>query len=527
MTDRIAILDFGSQFTQLIARRIRDLGVYTDIYPWNASMAQVLQTPDKEGKAETQLKGIILSGGPQSIYAVNAPYVQDYILEAGVPVLGICYGMQALATKLGGKVARAEHHEYGLTDIDIVKNNMLLPENHLGVFMSHGDRVEEVPDGWEISASTPSCPIAAMARPGQKLYALQFHPEVHHTEHGKQIIERFVFDLCSCQSSWSSKSIIEDSIGQIRKQVGEGRVLSGLSGGVDSTITTALVQKALGDHITAVFIDTGLMRLGEGKQVEAMFRPILGDHLVIVDAAARFFARLKGVTDPEEKRKIIGEQFIREFEAAVASLGEFEFLAQGTIYPDVIESQGVGDSSQRIKSHHNVGGLPKDMKFKLVEPLRQLFKDEVRQVGLELGIAPELVWRQPFPGPGLAVRCLGEVTPERVATLQLADAIFLEELGKAGLLHWDETDQSHSGTSQAFAVLLPVRSVGVMGDQRTYGETIALRAITSVDFMSGNWSRLPYELLARCSSRIVNEVPGVTRVVYDITSKPPATIEWE
>lgn len=527
MTDRIAILDFGSQFTQLIARRIRDLGVYTDIYPWSASVRQVLHACGKGDEGDSELKGIILSGGPQSIYAENAPFVQEYLLEIGVPVLGICYGMQALADGLGGKVVHSDHHEYGLTDITVVKNNILLPEEHLSVFMSHGDRVEEVPAGWEISASSPGSPIAAMAHPYRKIYALQFHPEVHHTEHGKQIIERFVFDLCGCEPNWTPKCIIEESVDQIRAQVGEGRVLSGLSGGVDSTITTALVQKALGDHITAVFIDTGLMRLNEGKQVEAMFRPILGDHLVIVDAAERFFERLKGVTDPEAKRKIIGEQFIREFEAAVAALGEFEFLAQGTIYPDVIESQGVGDSSQRIKSHHNVGGLPKDMKFKLVEPLRHLFKDEVRHIGLELGISPDLVWRQPFPGPGLAVRCLGEVTPERVATLQQADAIFLEELGKADLLRWDESDQTHTGSSQAFAVLLPVRSVGVMGDQRTYAETIALRAVTSVDFMSGHWSRLPYEVLAKCSSRIVNEVPNVNRVVYDITSKPPATIEWE
>jgi GMP synthase (glutamine-hydrolysing) len=527
MTDRIAILDFGSQFTQLIARRIRDLGVFTEIFPWNANVRQVLRACDKPEVGDGELKGIILSGGPQSIYAENAPYVQDYLLEIGVPVLGICYGMQALAAKLGGRVERAEHHEYGLTALQIVKHNALLPEDHLSVYMSHGDRVEQAPTGWEISASSPGSPIAAMAHPYRKLYALQFHPEVHHTEHGKQIIERFIFDVCGCEANWTSKCIIDEAVAKIRETVGDGRVLSGLSGGVDSTITTALVQKALGGHVTAVFIDTGLMRLGEATQVEKIFRPMLGEHLVIVDASTRFFERLKGVTDPEAKRKAIGEQFIREFEAAVRDLGEFEFLAQGTIYPDVIESQGVGDSSQRIKSHHNVGGLPDDMQFKLVEPLRQLFKDEVRQIGLELGIAPELVWRQPFPGPGLAVRCLGEVTPSRVATLQLADAIFLEELGKANLLTWDESDPTHSGTSQAFAVLLPVRSVGVMGDQRTYGETIALRAITSVDFMSGNWSRLPYELLARCSSRIVNEVPGVTRVVYDITSKPPATIEWE
>lgn len=398
MTDRIAILDFGSQFTQLIARRIRDLGVFTEIYPWNANVRQVLRACDKPAVGDGEFKGIILSGGPQSIYAENAPYVQDYLLEIGVPVLGICYGMQALAAKLGGRVEHAEHHEYGLTALEIVKHNPLLPEDHLSVYMSHGDRVEQVPTGWEISASSPSSPIAAMAHPYRKLYGLQFHPEVHHTEHGKQIIERFIFDVCGCEATWTSKCIIEESVAQIRETVGDGRVLSGLSGGVDSTITTALVQKALGGHVTAVFIDTGLMRLGEAAQVEKIFRPILGDHLVIVDASARFFERLKGVTDPEAKRKAIGEQFIREFESAVRDLGEFEFLAQGTIYPDVIESQGVGDSSQRIKSHHNVGGLPKDMQFKLVEPCASFLKMKCAKSALSLASRPNSFGASPSQG---------------------------------------------------------------------------------------------------------------------------------
>jgi GMP synthase (glutamine-hydrolysing) len=362
-----------------------------------------------------------------------------------------------------------------------------------------------------------------------KRYGLQFHPEVHHTQHGKEILQNFVLKICNCQPGWTSSSIIKESVAAIRAQVGSGRVLSALSGGVDSAVTTALVQKAIGDRVTAVFINTGLMRLGEPEQIEQAFRPVLGDYLIMVDASKRYFAKLAGVTDPEEKRKIIGESFIREFETVMAGLEEHEFLAQGTIYPDVIESKGIGVSeAQRIKSHHNVGGLPEDLKFKLVEPLRNLFKDEVRAVGEVLGLPPELVWRQPFPGPGLAVRVLGEVTPERIEIVRHANAIFTEELQKSNLtrLHTDE-EGNISGSSQAFAVLLPVKSVGVMGDQRTYSETIALRAITSTDFMTADWARLPYELLAKVSNRIVNEVIGVNRVVYDISSKPPATIEWE
>lgn len=520
MSMRIVVLDFGSQYTQLIGRRIRDMHVYCELLPWNAS----------EDEAITEdTVGIILSGGPQSIYAQDAPYIQNYILESKLPILGICYGMQALAHQSGGKVIQSDDHEYGLTRLTVPEPNPLLHLGNQNVWMSHGDQVSSLPEGYVGIAQTPNTPYAAMADYAHNRFGLQFHPEVHHTQYGKETLENFILTICAAQPSWTSKNIIEESLEQIRQQVGEGRVLSALSGGVDSAITTALVQRAVGDRVTAVFIDTGLMRQGEAKQIEETFRPILGENLVTIDASERYFARLKGVTDPEEKRIAIGDLFIREFEAAVRELGNFEFLAQGTIYPDVIESKGIGVSeAHRIKSHHNVGGLPDDIQFKLVEPLRLLFKDEVRSVGLELGLAPELVWRQPFPGPGLSVRCLGEVTPERVATVRHADAILREELQKADLLHMSlDEDGNPQGSAQAFAALLPVKSVGVMGDQRTYAETIVLRAVTSVDFMTADWARLPHELLAQISSRIVNEVVGVNRVVYDISSKPPATIEWE
>lgn len=520
MSDRIVILDFGSQYTQLIGRRIRDMHVYCELLPWHAK---------KEEALDSHTKGIILSGGPQSIYAEGAPYIQDYIIESGLPILGICYGMQALTYKLGGEVLQSTEHEYGLTELDVPAANPLLHEGKQIVWMSHGDHVTKLPEGFTRLATSPNSPFAAMMDEPNKRFGLQFHPEVHHTQYGEEILRNFVLKICDCQPGWTSSSIIEESIAAIRTQVGEGRVLSALSGGVDSAITTSLVQKAIGDRVTAVFINTGLMRKGEPEQIERVFRPILGDHLIMVDASQRYFARLSGITDPEEKRKIIGESFIREFEAALAGLEEHEFLAQGTIYPDVIESKGIGVSeAHRIKSHHNVGGLPEDLKFKLVEPLRNLFKDEVRAIGEVLGLPLNLVWRQPFPGPGLAVRILGEVTPERVEIVRQANAIFDEELRQADLTHIQVDEKGNiSGSSQAFAVLLPVRSVGVMGDQRTYSETIALRAITSIDFMTADWARLPYDLLARVSNRIVNEVPGVNRVVYDISSKPPATIEWE
>ncbi len=520
MSDRIVILDFGSQFTQLIGRRIRDMHVYCELFPWNASQAEAI-TPET--------RGIVLSGGPQSIYAQDAPYIQDYILKTKLPVLGICYGMQALAHQSGGKVVKSNDHEYGLTPLTVSEANPLLPLGEGKVWMSHGDHVSSLPEGYVGIAQTSSTPYAAMANYARNRYGLQFHPEVHHSQHSDKILENFVFKICKAQAAWTSKNIIQESIDQIRQQVGSGRVLSALSGGVDSAITTVLVQKAVGDRVTAVFIDTGLMRQGEAEQIEAAFRPLLGQRLIMIDASARYFARLQGVTDPEEKRKIIGEMFIREFEGAVPDVADFEFLAQGTIYPDVIESKGIGvNEAHRIKTHHNVAGLPDDMRFKLVEPLRLLFKDEVRDVGLELGLSPELVWRQPFPGPGLAVRCLGEVTPERIATVRHADAILREELGKADLLHVKvDEDGTLQGSSQAFATLIPVKSVGVMGDQRTYAETIVIRAVTSVDFMTADWARLPQDLLAHISNRIVNEVNGVNRVVYDISSKPPATIEWE
>ena len=520
MSDRIVILDFGSQYTQLIGRRIRDMHVYCDLLPWHTN---------KEEALDSHTKGIILSGGPQSIYAEGAPYIQDYLIESGLPILGICYGMQALTYKLGGEVLQSTEHEYGLTELDVPAANPLLHEGKQIVWMSHGDHVTKLPAGFTCLATSPNSPYAAMMDEPNKRFGLQFHPEVHHTQYSEEILRNFVLKICDCQPGWTSSSIIEESIESIRVQVGEGRVLSALSGGVDSAITTSLVQKAIGDRVTAVFINTGLMRQGEPEEIDHVFRPILGDHLIMVDASQRYFARLAGVTDPEEKRKIIGESFIREFEAAVAGLEEHEFLAQGTIYPDVIESKVIGVSeAHRIKSHHNVGGLPEDLKFKLVEPLRNLFKDEVRAIGEVLGLPLNLVWRQPFPGPGLAVRILGEVTPERVEIVRQANAIFDEELRQADLTHIQVDEKGNiSGSSQAFAVLLPVRSVGVMGDQRTYSETIALRAITSIDFMTADWARLPYDLLAKVSNRIVNEVPGVNRVVYDISSKPPATIEWE
>jgi GMP synthase (glutamine-hydrolysing) len=520
MSDRIIVLDYGSQYSQLITRRVRELHVFCELKGWNASR-EALLTP--------QTKGIILSGGPNSIYAPNAPYIQDFLLESGLPILGICYGMQALTYTLGGKVATSNCHEYGLAQIRVDQENALLPIGEHNVWMSHGDRIESLPEGFKVIGSTPNSPYAAMANEQKRYYGLQYHPEVYHSQHGSEVFERFVLEVCGCQPNWTPSSIIHDSIEAIRAQVGDKPVLSAVSGGVDSSVATALVQKALGKNVYAFFVDTGLLRLNERQQVEAAFRPILGDRLHTIDAGERFLGNLKGITDPETKRRIVGETFIREFEAAAKGFGKMHYLVQGTIYPDVVESQGLGTGhGQKIKTHHNVGGLPEEMNFELVEPLRMLFKDEVREVGEALGLPHQLVWRQPFPGPGLAVRVIGEVTRERVATLQEADAIFTEELGKAGLLQLVEgEDGSLSGTSQAFAVLLPVRSVGVMGDQRTYAETISLRAITTYDFMTADWARLPYDLLAHVSNRIVNEVPGVNRVLFDVSSKPPATIEWE
>ena len=512
----IAVLDFGSQYSQLITRRVREMQVYCELFPWNADPQKVLAI---------QPKGFILSGGPSSAYENDAPFVPAYVLESRLPILGICYGMQALAYALGGQVEASGRREYGLAEISTIAPNPLILEDSLQVWMSHGDRIKSVPEGFSVLAASSHSPVAAMGDDNRKYYGLQFHPEVRHTQMGHEIIKRFIFDLCHVKPEWTPQSMIEQSVAAIRAQVGQEKVLSAVSGGVDSSVATALVLQAAGGQLDAVFVDTGLLREGEPQQVEAAFKRSLGTRLHVVDASREFFSKLAGVTEPETKRHIIGEMFIRTFEAQARLIGKPPFLVQGTIYPDVVESSAPDRSqAQRIKSHHNVGGLPPDLDFKLVEPLRYLFKDEVRAVGEALGLPRELVWRQPFPGPGLAVRCLGEVTPERVEVLRKADAIFTHELAQAGLLFQKETA---TGVSQAFAVLLPVRSVGVMGDQRTYQEIIALRAVTTEDFMTADWARLDHALLAKVANRIVNEVSGVNRVVYDITSKPPATIEWE
>ncbi len=521
LTETIIILDFGSQYTQLIARRVREAQVFADLLPWDAPKEDILsQNP----------KGFILSGGPRSVYDPGAPYIQDFILGSGLPILGICYGMQALTHALGGQVAPAGKREYGPARLFLTQASKLLWANDtLQVWMSHGDRIERPPTGFEVLARSANSPIAAMGDPNRNYYGLQFHPEVRHTPAGDHILRRFVYDVCGCQGDWTPQSIIDEAVSKIQNQVGSARVLSAVSGGVDSSVATALVQKAVGDQLSAVFVDTGLLRKDERLWVEKAFRDNLGDNLITLNAVEDYFDRLEGVTAPEEKRRVIGETFIRLFEKTAGDLEHPPFLVQGTIYPDVIESRAPERAkAQRIKTHHNVGGLPEDMTFELVEPLRYLFKDEVRIVGETLGLPHELVWRQPFPGPGLAVRCLGALTPDRIEKLRAADAIFTEELQQAGLLQLtqDKTGQE-SGTAQAFAVLLPVKAVGVMGDQRTYEEVIALRAVATEDFMTADWARLPYDLLARTANRIVNEVQGVNRVVYDITSKPPGTIEWE
>ena len=520
MNDTIAILDFGSQYSQLIARRIREQRVYCELFPWNTSPTEVLKSNPK---------GFILSGGPLSIYQHGAPKLPEYVLDSKFPVLGICYGMQALAAALDGIVRPAQKHEYGQAQIDIKTSNPLITEDHQLVWMSHGDRIDRQPEGFQILASSPNSPIAAMGDINKNLYGLQFHPEVNHTPKGSAIICRFVLDICHCEANWTPASIIQQAVEQIRQQVGSASLLSAVSGGVDSSVATALAYQAVGNQLTTVFVDTGMLRLGERLQVEKAFSGLLGKKLITVNAIEEFMDKLYGVIDPEEKRRIIGETFIRIFEKTAYKCGSQRFLVQGTIYPDVVESRAPDRAqAQRIKTHHNVGGLPEDMQFELVEPLRYLFKDEVRAVGETLGLPKELIWRQPFPGPGLAVRCLGKITLARLETLRQCDAIFTQELAQADLLRWDvHFSNQEQGSSQAFAVLLPVRTVGVMGDQRTYQEVVALRAVTTDDFMTADWARLPNELLARVSNRIVNEVPGVNRVVYDITSKPPATIEWE
>jgi GMP synthase (glutamine-hydrolysing) len=517
MIDSIAILDFGSQYTQIIARRIREAQVYCEIFPWDAPQEKIESICPK---------AFILSGGPTSVYETNAPYIQDFILNAQMPVLGICYGMQAMTHQNGGEVIPSTHREYGHAEIEIIKDNPLVKPTDKKVWMSHGDRIDNPPPGFDIFARSENCPIAVMGNVQKKQYGVQFHPEVHHSPTGFEILKRFLFDICDIKPEWTPESIIQQSLEAIQKQVGSAKVLTAVSGGVDSSVATALVDRAIGEQLTAVFVDNGLLRKGEREQVEAAFRETMGTRLIVVDAEETFLKALESVTEPEAKRRIIGETFIRIFEEQARKLGHLPFLVQGTIYPDVVESSGTDSSkSKTIKSHHNVGGLPEDMSFELVEPLRYLFKDEVRLIGEALGLPSELVWRQPFPGPGLGVRCLGDLTKERLDRLREADSIFTSELIAAGLLH--RKDARHKGISQAFAALLPVRSVGVMGDNRTYQEAVALRAVTTEDFMTADWAKIPHELLAKISSRIVNEVQGVNRVVYDITSKPPSTIEWE
>ncbi len=508
----IAILDFGSQYAQIIARRVREVNVYCELFPWDAPQEKILSI---------QPKGFILSGGPKSVYEKDAPYIQKFILESGLPILGICYGMQALTHALGGQVDPSANREYGHAEIELLTSAPLLSDLSR-VWMSHGDKVTKMPDGFVALAKSGSSPFAAMGDEKRKYYAVQFHPEVHHTPNGVELLKRFVVDICKVKPDWTPASIIEESIKRIRAQVGSERVLAAVSGGVDSSVAAALVHKAIGEQLVCMFVDTGLMRHNEGEEVVSAFRNGLGAELVAIDASDEFFSALKGVTDPEKKRKIVGEKFIRLFERQAKELGKPKFLVQGTIYPDVVESSAPDrNKAEKIKTHHNVGGLPEDIEFELVEPLRYLFKDEVRLVGEALGLTENLVWRQPFPGPGLTVRCLGEVTAERAARLRAADNILQQELLKEGFLG------KGGKASQAFVVLLPVRSVGVMGDQRTYQEAAAIRVVTTEDFMTADWARLPHELLARVSSRIVNEVEGINRVVYDITSKPPATIEWE
>jgi len=518
MSDTIIVLDFGSQYSQLITRRVREAQVYCEMFPWDTPSEKVIAL---------QPKGFILSGGPNSVYETGAPFLPAFVLESGLPILGICYGMQAITHSLGGIVAPSTEREYGLAEITTILDNPLVSSGSQSVWMSHGDRIEQMPAGFEKIAISANSPYAAMGNLKRNIYGVQFHPEVRHTPGGFALLRRFVVEICHCQTDWTPESIIERSVSAIRAQVGNNRVLVGVSGGVDSSVAAALVHKAIGDQLVAVFVDNGLLRQDERTQVELAFKQHLGVEMVTVDAIEDFMDALEKVTDPEEKRRAIGRTFIRVFEQAALDVGKPGYLVQGTIYPDVIESSAPDrNKGHVIKSHHNVGGLPEDLSFKLVEPLRYLFKDEVRTVGEALGLPVSLVWRQPFPGPGLAVRCLGHITPARLATLRAADAIFTAELEANGLLG-GRRKADDTGIAQAFAVLLPVRTVGVMGDLRTYQEVLALRAVATDDFMTADWARLSYDLLARVANRIVNEVPGINRVVYDITSKPPATIEWE